>query len=166
MDLPRMGSIVSKLATERLQRRRNLVVGSASSHANVHLDARRSKTAAQVAEQSSRYRAVFVTPPDSMSRLHATLELTEAEHSLPPRESAAVRTAVAAVEWQGAIICAGVTAAAASVSRVSALAAMSATAAANTLACSSSSMLVDGDNEQETHTACVLGAKRPRPDVE
>ena len=86
--------------------------------------------AAQVDEQSRRYRAVFVTPPDAISRLHATLQISSLEFTTPPPPE--LGAAVSAnLEWQEAVLRAGLQTAVASTTRVHALAVTSAAAAAS-----------------------------------
>ena len=60
------------MALMSLAEQRASVAGS-SSHAGVHLSARRATNAAEVEEQNARHRPVFAIPADTVSCLYASL---------------------------------------------------------------------------------------------
>jgi hypothetical protein len=145
-EVERVAPQLQRMALKALQTQRSAVVGGAGSHSGSHVVGRRALSAADVANQESRVRLAFATPRDAVSGLLATLQLASAGphllRSLPDDASAAD-----AIEWQRAVLRAGGTAAADSITRVSAQAAATATLAASVAAAgaSSSVMSLDGD---------------------
>ena len=70
------------MALMSLAEQRASVAGS-SSHAGVHLSARRATNAAEVEEQNARHRPVFAIPADAVSCLYASLQISALQLSLP-----------------------------------------------------------------------------------
>ena len=135
-----ISSQLEKMAATVLQWQCEHSSGASGSHANVHLHAHRSTTAAQVKEQNRRQRLLFYRPPDAISRLHAGLQVSALECSgvpPPPLPTDAPSRAAGSAQWR-AIFSAGIASASAAASRVGIQAASSAIAAANAAAVDSS----------------------------
>ena len=135
-----ISSQLERMAATVLQWQCEHSSGASGSHANVHLHAHRSTTAAQVKEQNRRQRLLFYRPPDAISRLHAGLQVSALECSgvpPPPLPTDAPSRAAGSAHWR-AIFSAGIASASAAASRVGMQAASSAIAAANAAAVDSS----------------------------
>ena len=135
-----ISSQLERMAATVLQWQCEHSSGASGSHANVHLHAHRSTTAAQVKEQNRRQRLLFYRPPDAISRLHAGLQVSALECSgvpPPPLPTDAPSRAAGSAQWR-AIFSAGIASASAAASRVGIQAASSAIAAANAAAVDSS----------------------------